>query len=357
MKLYVAMVNDRHEDPAAHVFTTAGQAIDFARQHYTDNVPDDLDEQERADAAIGEHEPPEEWLYHATYSTEGDSVWVVETDLKGSAVRPATGLDAEHAAELVFTALGAVSACWSELEDAGEFESSRAAAIGRDLLGQLGYAVPPGYVGRQVEPTDADDPYAGLSEAEQHAAVVSASGGPAVLTPVLLSRRSPYEREQYLVDKERERREAGQPTDIITAVREVLAVEDRQIVAGLGQWARRIVDSFCSEYRRELGELPSAIAQGLIVEATVAYLYGYGLVRPTEPGEAGLHPLEWRVAIPRHLHPDMAGAVAAYDRMVAAYDRMVAAMQIRDGRQPLRPGEDGQVIEHSHDHPHDHHHG
>lgn len=77
MKLYVAMIEDRHTDTEAIVFATPDAAIDHARQHYRDNVHPDAN----TDDDIGEHET-EGWLYHATYSTEGDSVWVVETELR-----------------------------------------------------------------------------------------------------------------------------------------------------------------------------------------------------------------------------------------------------------------------------------
>lgn len=81
MKLYVALVDDRHIDPTASVFSTAEAAIEYARRQYEDHRPDDLDDEELADAEIGEHEPHDGLLYHATYSTEGDAVWVYETTL------------------------------------------------------------------------------------------------------------------------------------------------------------------------------------------------------------------------------------------------------------------------------------
>ena len=61
------------------------------------------------------------------------------------AVAAAGRLSAEQAAELVFTALGTASACWSTLQGAGVFESDRAAATGRELLTALGYEIPAGY--------------------------------------------------------------------------------------------------------------------------------------------------------------------------------------------------------------------
>lgn len=48
------------------------------------------------------------------------------------------GLDrAEDPQEAVFTALGAVSACWENLRGAGVFESTRAKEIGDELMEYL----------------------------------------------------------------------------------------------------------------------------------------------------------------------------------------------------------------------------
>lgn len=67
--VYVAMINDRHTDPAGYVFSTPEKAIDFARG-YAQNVVHD--------GCEIEEDPIEGWLYHATYCIEGDSVWVLE---------------------------------------------------------------------------------------------------------------------------------------------------------------------------------------------------------------------------------------------------------------------------------------
>lgn len=76
-RLWVAMVNDRHHDPTAHVFSTPEAAIAFARQHYEDNLPDQLDQAQRHASGIGEQQV-EGWLYCAVYSVEDDAVWVYE---------------------------------------------------------------------------------------------------------------------------------------------------------------------------------------------------------------------------------------------------------------------------------------
>lgn len=70
--LYVAMICDRHTDPEPFVFTTPELAIDYARTAMAEYARDPADIEEQ---------PIDGWLYHATYSVEGDSVWVVEKEL------------------------------------------------------------------------------------------------------------------------------------------------------------------------------------------------------------------------------------------------------------------------------------
>lgn len=228
-------------------------------------------------------------------------------------------VSSELAATLVFEALGAASVCWDNPGGAGVFDSDRAARIGRGLLEALGYEVPENYRERvpessePAEPVGEDVPVVPLmgSEPDEQPSV-------SLMPTEMLARRSPIERERYLGAQEAGRREAGQPVDVVLAARETLAEMDRQTQAGLAQWARRVVGSFCSEHREELAALPAAIAQGLVVEVTVAYLFGYGLMTPAPAGEADWHPIDWREAIPVHLHPDVAGAVASHERMLAA---------------------------------------
>ncbi len=80
MELYVVVVDDRHDDITARVFSKPEVAVDIARRHYEDTVPDDLTAAELRDSGIGV-EPVDGYLFHAVYSTEGDSVWVVPTTL------------------------------------------------------------------------------------------------------------------------------------------------------------------------------------------------------------------------------------------------------------------------------------
>jgi hypothetical protein len=82
VKVYVAMICDRHSDPTPEVFTSAGAAIDYARTWARDHAhrPDDFEEPPL----------PDGWLYYAEYSPESDAVWVVEKDLDGAATTGAT---------------------------------------------------------------------------------------------------------------------------------------------------------------------------------------------------------------------------------------------------------------------------
>lgn len=73
MTIYIAMINDRHADPEARLFSTADAAIGYARATARENAsgPDD----------VTEPPIPSGWLYYARYGVEGDSVWVVATEL------------------------------------------------------------------------------------------------------------------------------------------------------------------------------------------------------------------------------------------------------------------------------------
>lgn len=74
MKIYIAMVCDRHTDPEPEVFATPDSAIAWARA-------------EAGNLAAGhpgctvEEGQVDGWLYYATYCVEGDSVWVIEKTL------------------------------------------------------------------------------------------------------------------------------------------------------------------------------------------------------------------------------------------------------------------------------------
>lgn len=72
MKLYLAIIEDRHTDVEIEVFTSADAAIAYAKEQMHENVrhPEDIKEMIIQDR-----------LYYATYSVEGDCVYVVEKEL------------------------------------------------------------------------------------------------------------------------------------------------------------------------------------------------------------------------------------------------------------------------------------
>lgn len=70
--VYIAIVEDRHTNTEVYPFSIAEAAIDFARETARQYARTEADVEET---------PIDGWLYHATYSTEGDSVRVVAKDL------------------------------------------------------------------------------------------------------------------------------------------------------------------------------------------------------------------------------------------------------------------------------------
>lgn len=74
MKVYLAIVEDRHIDTEVEVFVDSHSAVSFAREVATNSCadPSEMYEEEIA-----------EWLFYIVYSNEGDSVRVVEREVKG----------------------------------------------------------------------------------------------------------------------------------------------------------------------------------------------------------------------------------------------------------------------------------
>jgi len=67
--VFVVMVDDRHDDPEPHLFSTETAALEFAREEVAHLA--------RHGAEVEEVDV-DGWLYHAGVGDEGDSVWVVE---------------------------------------------------------------------------------------------------------------------------------------------------------------------------------------------------------------------------------------------------------------------------------------
>jgi hypothetical protein len=72
--VYVVIVNDRHDDPQPHLFSTPDAALEFARTEALRLA--------RTEEHIDE-EAVDGWLYSAQCGNEGDSVWVIEKELDG----------------------------------------------------------------------------------------------------------------------------------------------------------------------------------------------------------------------------------------------------------------------------------
>ncbi len=138
-------------------------------------------------------------------------------------------------------------------------------------------------------------------------------------TPVPVVKRAPREREQVLAAKRAELVASGSVSLAgFDAVRDELRGQERRTLDGLARQAGLVVASWCSEHAEDLSLLPATISQGLIVRATVAYLYGYGLMKPVEGDQADWHVLEWKDAVPEHLWPDVEQALRGYSRMLSA---------------------------------------
>lgn len=72
MKLYVAMIRERHSDTEAYVFSTPEAAVNYARS---------MVEAYARDPESVEERDIKGWLYYASFSGEGDAVWVLERTL------------------------------------------------------------------------------------------------------------------------------------------------------------------------------------------------------------------------------------------------------------------------------------
>lgn len=144
----------------------------------------------------------------------------------------------------------------------------------------------------------------------------SAQAGDSAAVPV--HERPPYEREWVIAEKRAEWVAAGRPVEGSDAVTAEMREQERKMLDGLSQWATLVVASFCAEHAETLALLPTAVSQGLIVRATVAYLYGYGLMVPAPPdGTDSWHPMSWQAAIPEHLWPDAEEARRGYERLLS----------------------------------------
>lgn len=82
MKVFVVMVEGRHVDTEAHLFSTPEKAIAYAESVLDENSeaaayvdPDDARMSDEDLASAG-------WLFYGCYSTEGDCTWVLPKEVK-----------------------------------------------------------------------------------------------------------------------------------------------------------------------------------------------------------------------------------------------------------------------------------
>lgn len=75
--VYVVMWNDRHTDPTATLFATPEAAVEWGQA-----TAREYDRHGDLDETLTDPMRSGGWLYHATYSCEGDSVWVTACDVR-----------------------------------------------------------------------------------------------------------------------------------------------------------------------------------------------------------------------------------------------------------------------------------
>lgn len=76
MQLYVGVVKDRHMDPQLAVFSEQEEAIAWAEKQAADNSRSG-----RIEPGLSPDMVRAGYIYYATYSVEGDSVWVEKKTL------------------------------------------------------------------------------------------------------------------------------------------------------------------------------------------------------------------------------------------------------------------------------------
>ena len=80
MKIYVLMIQDRHTDPEAYLYSTLEKAIGAANTYLSAcDVQENVDSEDRNMST--EDLATAGWLFFARYSTEGDCVWIYAADV------------------------------------------------------------------------------------------------------------------------------------------------------------------------------------------------------------------------------------------------------------------------------------
>ncbi len=75
MTIYVAMVDDRHEDTKPHLFSDPERAVEFAKRKIAELAgdPDEVELEPIPDWS--------DWIYSASHETSSSAVWIVPREM------------------------------------------------------------------------------------------------------------------------------------------------------------------------------------------------------------------------------------------------------------------------------------
>lgn len=77
MKVWVAIINDRHTDTDAEVFTAPDAAVAWLKAEVASRVRHSRYAQ---DEELTEAMKRAGWIYYVDWSSEGDSAWIIEKE-------------------------------------------------------------------------------------------------------------------------------------------------------------------------------------------------------------------------------------------------------------------------------------
>ena len=125
-----------------------------------------------------------------------------------------------------------------------------------------------------------------------------------------LRRRSPREREAYLEAERRQRLLDGMSPVVLDTAAQVMRDDDRELHERVVAGVAPLVMGFLDRNAGVLAVAPRSVWARVVIDAAVAALTGSGVAEVVDPGVvAGLG---WDEAVPAHLRPDVAAAVARW---------------------------------------------
>jgi hypothetical protein len=113
---------------------------------------------------------------------------------------------------------------------------------------------------------------------------------------------------------------AGEPFPACSewpAAAEVNATLQRALFEQVALRMKAVVGQWATEHTEELAVLPPPLVHDLLVEVSVGYLVGAGLVRETPTDEPVRRPGEWRDRVPEQLRPDTGRVLLGYRRLLS----------------------------------------